>query len=258
MSLTAFALRRGRLVLFVALALLLGGLYAFLGFPSQEEPSVTVRDALVSVALPGLPSDRVEELLAKPLEDQLRELPELKTLVTTLRPGQAIVQFTARDEIKDLPALWQRVRNKVAEVAQALPEGTQGPVVDDDFGRVAVASIAVTAPGFSPSELRSEAERLRRALYDLPGVDRIALYGLQEDRVTLDLDATALARTGLSPQALLAQLRTRNELVSGGSLRQGDRALSLAIGGELADPAALRAAPIQLVEGRAVPLAELA
>ncbi|OYT85293.1 MAG: acriflavin resistance protein [Pseudomonas sp. PGPPP4] len=258
MSLTAFALRRGRLVLFVAMALLLGGLYAFLGFPSQEEPSVTVRDALVSVALPGLPSDRVEELLAKPLEDRLRELPELKTLVTTLRPGQAIVQLTARDEIKDLPALWQRVRNKVAEVAQALPEGTQGPVVDDDFGRVAVASIAVTAPGFSPSELRSEAERLRRALYDLPGVDRIALYGLQEDRVTLDLDANALARTGLSPQALLAQLRTRNELVSGGSLRQGDRALSLAIGGELADPAALRAVPIRLADGRAVPLAELA
>lgn len=258
MPLTAFALRRGRLVLFVALALLLGGLYAFLGFPSQEEPSVTVRDALVSVALPGLPSDRVEELLAKPLEDRLRELPELKTLVTTLRPGQAIVQLTARDEITDLPALWQRVRNKVAEVAQELPEGTQGPVVDDDFGRVAVASIAVTAPGFSPSELRSEAERLRRALYDLPGVDRIALYGLQEDRVTLELDATALARTGLSPQALLAQLRARNALISGGSLRQGDRALSLAIGGELADPAALRAVPIQLADGRAVPLAELA
>lgn len=258
MSLTAFALRRGRLVLFIALALLLGGLYAFLGFPSQEEPSVTVRDALVSVALPGLPSDRVEELLAKPLEDRLRELPELKTLVTTLRPGQAIVQLTARDEITDLPALWQRVRNKVAEVAQELPEGTQGPVVDDDFGRVAVASIAVTAAGFSPSELRSEAERLRRALYDLPGVDRIALYGLQEDRVTLGLDATALARTGLSPQALLAQLRARNALISGGSLRQGDRALSLAIGGELADPAALRAVPIQLADGRAVPLAELA
>ncbi|WP_273862124.1 efflux RND transporter permease subunit [Pseudomonas sp. LA5] len=258
MSLTAFALRRGRLVLCIALALLLGGIYAFLGFPSQEEPSVTVRDALVSVALPGLPSDRVEELLAKPLEDRLRELPELKTLVTTLRPGQAIIQLTARDEIKDLPALWQRVRNKVAEVAPGLPEGTQGPRVDDDFGRVAVASIAVTARGFSPSELRREVEGLRRALYGLPGVDRIALYGLRDERVVLTLDATALARLGLSPQALLAQLRTRNELVSGGSLRAGERVLSLAISGELADPAALRAVPIQLGEGRAVPLAELA
>nr|WP_314566019.1 efflux RND transporter permease subunit [uncultured Pseudomonas sp.] len=258
MSLTAFALRRGRLVLCIALALLLGGIYVFLGFPSQEEPSVTVRDALVSVALPGLPSDRVEELLAKPLEDRLRELPELKTLVTTLRPGQAIIQLTARDEIKDLPALWQRVRNKVAEVAPGLPEGTQGPLVDDDFGRVAVASIAVTAPGFSPSELRREVEGLRRALYGLPGVDRIALYGLQDQRVVLTLDATALARLGLSPQALLAQLRTRNELVSGGSLRAGERVLSLAISGELADPAALRAVPIQLAEGRAVPLAEVA
>ncbi len=258
MSLTHFALNRGRLVLFVAVALLLGGLYAFLGFPSQEEPSVTVRDALVSVALPGLPSDRVEQLLAKPLEDRLRELPELRTLVTTLRPGQAILQLTARDDVKDLPALWQRVRNKLAEVAPGLPEGTQGPSLDDDFGRVAVASIAVTAPGFSPSELRTEVERLRRALYALPGVERIALYGLQQERLVLELDATALARLRLPPQALLDQLRTRNLLVTGGTLHLGERDLSLSISGEVPDPAALAALPIQLPEGAAVPLAALA
>ncbi|KTT35104.1 acriflavin resistance protein [Pseudomonas oryzihabitans] len=258
MSLTPLALARGRLVLFLAIALLLGGARAFLGFPSQEEPSVTIRDALVSVALPGLPSDRVEELLAKPLEDRLRELPELKTLVTTLRPGQAIIQLTARDEIKDLPALWQRVRNKVGEVAASLPEGTQGPQVDDDFGRVAVASIAVTAPGFSLAELRGEVERLRRALYDLPGVERIALYGLQQDRLVLELAPTVLARLGLTPQGLLAQLRARNLLVSGGNAWQGGRDLSLAISGELSDPAALRTLPIQLPDGRALPLGELA
>ncbi|WP_145003726.1 efflux RND transporter permease subunit [Pseudomonas oryzihabitans] len=258
MSLTLFALQRGRLVFFVAMALLLGGLYAFLGFPSQEEPSVTVRDALVSVALPGLASDRVEELLAKPLEDRLRELPELRTLVTTLRPGQAILQLTARDEITDLPALWQRVRNKLAEVAPSLPEGTQGPSVDDDFGRVAVASIAVTAPGFSASELRTEVERLRRALYALPGVERIALYGLQQERLVLALDATTLARLRLPPQALLEQLRTRNLLVSGGTLHLGARDLSLSISGELPDPAALAVLPIQLPDGAAVPLGALA
>ncbi|WP_295461399.1 efflux RND transporter permease subunit [uncultured Pseudomonas sp.] len=258
MSLTAFALHRARLVLFLALALLLGGTYAVLGFPSQEEPSVTVRDALVSVALPGLPIEQVEALLAKPLEDRLRDLPELKTLVTTLRPGQAIIQLTARDEIKDLPALWQRVRDKVGEVAPGLPEGTQGPAVDDDFGRVAVASIAVTAPGFSLAELRAEVERLRRDLYRLPGVEQIALYGLQEDRLVLELAPRALGDSGLAPQALLEQLRTRNLLVEGGNARRDQRDLSVAISGELPDPAAVRALPIQLPDGRSIPLGDLA
>ncbi|WNW14179.1 efflux RND transporter permease subunit [Pseudomonas sp. DTU_2021_1001937_2_SI_NGA_ILE_001] len=258
MSITHLALSRSRLVLFLALAILLGGIKSFIGFPSQEEPDVTIRDALVSVALPGLPTDRVEALLARPLEDKLRELPELKTLATTLRPGQAIVQITARDEVADLPALWQRVRNKVAEVAPGLPEGTQGPQVDDDFGQVAVASIALTAPGFSLSELHEQAERLRRALYRLPGVQRIALYGLQQNQVALDFDPLILARLGLPPAEILRQLHNQNGLSSAGTLLRGPQSLSLSLSGEVRDPQTLHDLPVRLPDGTTLPLGALA
>ncbi len=149
MSLTRSAINSSRLTLFAALLILLVGVLTFLGFPSQEEPSVTVRDALVSIAFNGLPVERAEELLARPTEEKLRELPEIKNLVTTVRPGSVIIQVTAYDEIKDLAALWLKVRNKAAEAGAGFPAGTQGPFVDDDFGRVTVASVAVTAPGYS-------------------------------------------------------------------------------------------------------------
>ncbi len=115
MSLTRSAINSSRLTLFAALLILLVGVLTFLGFPSQEEPSVTVRDALVSIAFNGLPVERAEELLARPTEEKLRELPEIKNLVTTVRPGSVIIQVTAYDEIKDLAALWLKVRNKAAE-----------------------------------------------------------------------------------------------------------------------------------------------
>ena len=153
-NLTRHALGASRLTLFAALLILLAGVATLLNFPTQEEPSVTIRDALVSIQFPGRPSERVEELLARPTEEKLRELSQIKNIVTTIHPGSVVIQVTARDEIKDLGVLWQQVRNKAAEAGANFPTGTQGPFVDDNFGRVAVASIAVTAPGYSVSEMR--------------------------------------------------------------------------------------------------------
>ncbi|RBH72985.1 AcrB/AcrD/AcrF family protein, partial [Xanthomonas oryzae pv. oryzae] len=180
MKLTQMAMRSSRLTLFAAALILIGGIVAFVGFPSQEEPSVTVRDTLVSVAYPGMPSEQVENLLARPVEAQLRELAGIKRIVTTVRPGSAIVQLTAYDDVQDLPALWQHVRAKAAEAGAQLPAGTLGPFVDDDFGRVSVASIAVTAPGFSMSEMRGPLRRMREQLYGVPGVEQVKVFGLQD------------------------------------------------------------------------------
>ncbi|TWR34373.1 efflux RND transporter permease subunit, partial [Xanthomonas vasicola] len=202
MKLTQMAMRSSRLTLFAAAMILIGGIVAFLGFPSQEEPSVTVRDTLVSVAYPGMPSEQVENLLARPIEEQLRELAGIKRIVTTVRPGSAIVQLTAYDDVQDLPALWQRVRAKAAEAGAQLPAGTLGPFVDDDFGRVSVASIAVTAPGFSMSEMRGPLRRMREQLYGLPGVEQVKLFGLQDERVYVSFDRARLLASGLTPSSV--------------------------------------------------------
>ena len=53
---------------------------------------------------------------------------------------------------------------KVADAQPLLPQGTLGPFVNDDFGRVAVASIAVTAPGYSMGEMRVSLKEMRDRL----------------------------------------------------------------------------------------------
>ncbi|MEX5571662.1 efflux RND transporter permease subunit [Pseudomonas lijiangensis] len=258
MNLTRHALGFSRLTLFAAFLVLVAGVFTFLGFPSQEEPSVTIRDALVSVSFPGLPAERVEELLVKPTEDKLRELPEIKNLVTTVRPGSAVIQVTAYDEVKNLGVLWQRVRAKAAEAGAGFPKGASGPFVDDDFGRVAVASIAVTAEGYSMSEMRGPLTRLRNQLYALPGVEQISLYSMQQERFYLDLDRSRLAAAGMSARQILQQLQGQNMIVAAGSPVIGGQNTTMTVTGEVLGQPQLEALPIQLPDGKTIALGTLA
>ncbi|MBV6659746.1 efflux RND transporter permease subunit [Pseudomonas yamanorum] len=258
MNLTRTAIGASRLTLFASFLVLVAGVFTFLSFPSQEEPSVTIRDALVSVSFPGLPVERVEELLAKPTEEKLRELPEIKNLVTTVRPGSVVIQVTAYDDVKDLGVLWQRVRAKAAEVGAAFPPGAAGPFVDDDFGDVAVASIAVTAPGYSMNEMRGPIKRLRNQLYALEGVDRISLHGLQDEKLYLDFDRQRLASAGLSIPQLLQQLQGQNAIVATGNPVVGDQSTTITVSGEVLSQTALSQLPVKLAGGQTVALEQLA
>lgn len=254
MKITEMALRASRLTYFAALIILVAGLATFLSFPSQEEPTVTIRDAMIAALNPGMPAERVEQLIARPIEERLRELAEVKRVTSTVRAGSAVIQVTIRDRYTDLAPIWQRVRAKVADAQGALPPGTVGPFVDDDFGRVAVASIAVTAPGYSMSEMRVALKQMRDRLYALPGIERITFYGLQEERVYLEFDRPRLAHQGLTPQGVIDQLARQNVVASGGMIAIGGINATLAVTGEVRDAPSLRALQIILPKTQSNPL----
>lgn len=240
MKLTAGALNSSRLTFFVALLILVTGAFAFLTFPSQEEPSTTIRDAVVFVANPGMPAERMEQLIARPLEERLRQLTELKHVTSTIRSGSVILQVSLRDDVRDLVPTWQRMRAKVDEAVPLFPAGTLPPQIDDDFGRVAVASIAVTAPGFSMSEMREPLKQLREGMYRVPGVQGVSLHGLQEERVHIEFDSARMAGLGLSTGSVLQQLQQQNVVQSGGQVVLSGLSSAVVASGEIRSLQALQ------------------
>jgi multidrug efflux pump subunit AcrB len=261
MFLTRSALNASRLTLFIAALILVAGTWTFLHFPSQEEPSVTVRDAIVSISLPGMTSEEVEDLLAKPTEERLRELDGLKTIATTVRPGSVVIQLTAYDKVTDLNAMWQKVRSKLTEVALTYPQGTIGPFLDDDFGRVSVASVAVTAPGFTLAQMREPVKQFRSDLYALKGVERVAFYGLQDTQLYLQFDKSKLASLGLSPMAVAQQLAAQNAIASAGKPSVSGLGLSVSVEGKIRSVDGLRGFILSVPRGDQildVPLGDVA
>ncbi len=259
MSITAAALRRSRFTIVTAIALFLSGLVALLDFPATEEPFVQVRAATVEAYLPGATSDRTEQLVAKPIEERLREIAEVKTIETIVRPGSLFIAITLHDgtPASQLPTIWQRVRVKMDEVRGQLPEGISPIIINDEFARVAVRSLALTGQGYSAGQLQDWARIARDRLQTVDGVERISLHGVREERVFIDLAPASLAAAGLSYDVVARHLAERNIVATAGEIDTGRRLLALEPSGDLSGEAALAAVQIPLPGGRSLPLGAL-
>src|ERR1700724_915544 len=138
--LTRFGLARSRFTITVMLVLLAMGVALYPNFPKREDPVVVIRTAVVSAQFPGMAPDRMENLVAIPMERKIRELAEVKDIRTLATEGSLIIYVDLKDDVADVKATWQRLRDKMNDVKGELAEGAVGPFVNSDFGDVAVAT----------------------------------------------------------------------------------------------------------------------
>ena len=215
---TRFALDNTRLtIVFIAMVILIG-LNQFFHFPRQEDPPVTIREVVVTAFYPGMKPVDVEELITRKLEAQIRTLPEIDDIWSDSKFGTSIIHAETRDEYDDLDAIWQKVRNKMLDIQPELPTGTIGPFVNDEFALTAVATMALWADGFSMAEMRLVARDIRDRLYELKGIQKVELYGVQEEQVFLKFSAPKLSQFGISLGEIRNTLIQQNVVLPGGRI----------------------------------------
>ncbi len=247
-SLTELGLSRSRVTILVMMLTVAIGLVSYLNFPKREDPAITVRTAIVLAANPGLEQEQLEELVALPLEEVARAIPGVDEVRTQLTNGAAILQVDIADAVpeEDLKRIFDELRDDVAGIASALPEGTQGPVVNSDFGDVAIATIAITGIGFSLPEIEEVAEDLRDRLYAMDGIAAATLFGTQDEVIELRLDRARLASINGTLGAVLAALEGQNVRLPAGSVVNGDARVPLETSGDLSSVAEIEGLLVEL------------
>jgi len=231
-TLSAFGLSRSRLTLFVMFSVIVTGMLLYSGFPKREDPEITIRTAVVSVVFTGSGPERIEKLIADKVERKIREIPEVDEIKTLISADQMRTNVNLRDEINDLSPVWQELRDKMEEIARELPDGAQGPFVDTNFGDVTIASIAMTAEGFNYAEMEEAAKELQRVLYTVDGVAKVALRGVQDERIWLEIDAERLASIGIQISTLIDDLQNQNVVLPAGTLNAGGTSVLLEASGD--------------------------
>lgn len=170
-------------------------------------------------------AERIEDLVTRPLEEKIREIPEVEYIRSSSRTDMSIIHVTVYDRYFDLQPIWDELRNKVESVSNTLPAGVKGPFVNDDYGDVTVATIALTSDGFTPAQMHDTALDIRRSLYNIKGIKKVTLYGVEDETIYLNFSNARLAEYGISPQVLVQTLRASNTLLPGGKMEVMDRTL---------------------------------
>ncbi len=217
-KITEFAIEVNRITVVALVGIVVAGALIFVDYPRQEDPSIQIREAIVVAAFPGMDVYEIEDLITFKIEEKVREIGEVDDIWSISKSGLATVHLELADWVrgKDVETVWKNLRNRMDDLASELPAGTIGPIVNDEFGLTAVATIALWSDGFSLKDMRTVARGARRRLDAVKGVKTIETFGVQQERVFLEVSNAKLARLGIGPDAIVETLRAQNILLPGG------------------------------------------
>jgi multidrug efflux pump subunit AcrB len=228
-NLARLSIQRPVLAWLVVVACLLGGLWGFDTVGRLEDPSFTIKEAIVFTPYPGASAEEVEAEVTERLETAIQQMGELDELFSESAPGVSEIRVRVRDEFdgSELPQVWDALRKRVRDAQAILPPGAGSSTVFDDFGDVYGILYAVVAPGYSDAEIRDIAEYLRRELLVVEGVSKVETAGVPEERIYIEIPQENLARLGLPVDAVLETLATENAVVQAGETPAGGRLLRI-------------------------------
>ncbi|MBU1192635.1 MAG: efflux RND transporter permease subunit [Gammaproteobacteria bacterium] len=258
-GIAAWSIRHPVGVSMIALALVVIGLFFSLRLPVDLLPNIVYPEVRVRILDSGVSARIMEDQVTRNLEEQLAITENVISLVSTSKEGESQVDLSFPYGT-DIDIALRDASNRLDRAQRSLPTTIEAPIIfKSDPQQIPVAEFVVSSTQLDPVQLRSFVDyTLSKWFLNLPGVAATEVGGglVREIQVLPDLER--LAAIGLTPDDLVQRLRDANRDVAAGKLRAGPREYISRTVGRLRSLDELRKLPIQIADGRSLPLAELA
>jgi multidrug efflux pump subunit AcrB len=246
-NISKWALDHSALTRYLLVVLLLLGAAAYFQLGQDEDPPFTFRAMALRVFWPGATARQVAEQVTDKLEKTLQEVPYADKIRSYSKPGEALIIFQVKDSSppKEMQQIWYTARKKIGDMRATLPAGVIGPYFNDEFGDVYGSIYALSADGFSYQELKDEAERVRQRLLKVEDVNKVGIFGVQDEKLYVEISQRRLAQMGLDFNQVLAQLGQQNAVESAGTINSPTDVVQVRVGGQFNSVDELRQFPIR-------------
>jgi multidrug efflux pump subunit AcrB len=259
-NLSEWALNHQPLTRYLMVVLLVLGFAAYFQLGQDEDPPFNFRAMVVRAYWPGATAQQMAEQVADKLEKTLQEVPYADIIRSYSKPGETLIIFQVADSSpgKELQQIWYTVRKKIGDMRGTLPSGVVGPYFNDEFGDVYGVIYALQGDGFSPAELKDEADRIRQDLLGVKNVAKVELFGAQDEKIYIEVSRRRLATLGLDMNQVLEQLGQQNAVAPAGVVQTPQDAVAVRVAGAFHSVEELRAMPIRAANGVQLRLGDVA
>ena len=233
-------IRNGILTTVAVLILCVVGVVAALRIPVQMIPDLEVRTVTVETRWPGATPQDVEKEILIEQEEYLRNLPNLRRMVSEASSGYAEVELEFPYGV-DMNETLIRVNNALSQVP-SYPENVDQPRIyaasfsQNSFMYLRVAPLPGNPRGLNMDMMRDFVDdNVRVRLESVEGVSQVDVGGGAERQIQVRLDSDRLAERGLTVTDVRQAIIERNQDVSGGELESGKRRYLLRTVGRFSD-----------------------
>ncbi|MET0985692.1 MAG: efflux RND transporter permease subunit [Steroidobacteraceae bacterium] len=258
MGLLEFPIRRYQFTL-VAFALLAAlGWSAWENIPRQEDPYITATAFQIIAVYPGGEPREVERLIAKPIEDRLAELDDLKRIDSHSFDGTASVIPEFFSDV-DAERKYDEIIRELNALRPLLPaEITRLEVKKLNPGYVNILQFALVSDAAPYHELEDYARQLKDQLKGVAGVRTAEVWALPKRELRVALDLKRMSELKLAPSRVVQALQSENVSIPGGTIDVASRSFSLKTSGSYASLDEVRDTVVASVGGRSVRVRDIA
>ncbi len=217
--LTAFALRQRSVILLIAVGLFLSGVVAWGQLRQELLPDIELPFVTIITALPGAGAEDVTATVTEPIERALANVPRLEQTQSTSASSLSLVvaRFSFGTDLKEtLSTIGTQLD------AASLPEGVDPRVTALNLNDqpIIVATIA-PAEGADPIEAaRIAREVVAPEIRSIEGVSAADLSGGATAVVSIRLDPTAMADTGISVAQVQGVIAANQVTIPSGTITE--------------------------------------
>ena len=209
----------------VMLAFVVLGLFSYQRLQVDQFPNIDFPVVVVTAEYPGASPEIIESEVTKKIEEGVNSIAGINSLISRSYEGQAVVVIEFQLQIDGRKAA-EDVREKVAAIRPNFRTEVKEPrVLRFDPSSRAIWSLAVlpdTSKGkaLTAVELTNYADQvLKKRIENVRGVGAVTLVGATKREINLYLKPEALEALGVTPEQVVAAVKSENQDQPVGTLR---------------------------------------
>ncbi|MDL2296733.1 efflux RND transporter permease subunit [Bacteroidales bacterium OttesenSCG-928-B11] len=230
-SLSSWSLDNRKLIYFLAVVLVLGGILSYYDMSKLEDPEIIVKQAMIVTTYPGASAHQVELEVTDLLEKNIRTMKDVEDVESRSMNDVSIISVGLKTTVQndEVEQSWDMLRRKVNDVQHSLPEGATTSIVLDNFGDVYGIFYAMTYEGFTNKEAVRYAELIQRKMQEIDGVSQVSIYGEQKECIHIELYEDQMANLGVHPAEVISTVKGQNQTIYAGYFESGDMRIRVAV-----------------------------
>lgn len=248
--LAEFVIKRWQLTMVLLLLLVFLGVSALNNITKAVDPHFPIPVVSIIAILPGADAQDMEETVAKPIEEAVQALDDIKEIRSTSTDGGSSIRVEFTNWSGDVEGYFDDVVREVGAIRNKLPPNLQRL----EFRKVrtteaAVLQLAMVSESASWRRLDKYSDDFVNKVTSNLGVREVRVFGLPQPEISVELNSARLSELRLPPSVVADAIRQGGVELPGGAVQSGGRRLNVKAGGAFRDLNSIRQLPLRTSDG---------
>ncbi len=223
-----FATRYALAVVFISVALCLGGIYAAFTLSSSVFPQTDFPRVVILADNGVMPGEEMMAAITRPIEEAMKDIPGVVTVRSATGRGSAEINVFFTWQV-DMVRSELFVLSRLAQIRSTLPATTETTVFRLTFSAFPIVGVSLTSATRDITELWEKARYdLKLRFLRIPGVARVDLVGGRTPEYHVVVDPIRLSAANLALTEVTDAL-SHNNLVAPAGLHEENHTLYLTV-----------------------------